>query len=233
MKHNSTSHALAPWRVEPRWFVSDGAVLLWLGAVVFSIIRGLFWPGIVAEDVSDPVTLFWLSISFLPSALAIIVLLLRYGGQHRSVRWFWWLAMIPLGYAIVWLATEVRELLPISIPVAEPGSGTSQSGSSALIIIGMSLAARLIFAPLAEELVFREWLPRKFPAFQNIVVNSLAFGLLHLPIYASGPIMAMRVVEAGLIGAVLFLVRRQSGNIYLAIFLHALVNFFGLGIAVS
>lgn len=141
--------------------------------------------------------------------------------------------MIPLGYAIVGSALGARELLPIQMSLPEPGGGTSQSGTSMLIITGMFLAARLIFAPLAEELVFREWLPRKLPIFQNIVVNSLVFGLLHLPVFASGPVMALVVVETGLIGAVLFLIRRQTGNIYIVIFLHALVNLFGILLGVS
>jgi membrane protease YdiL (CAAX protease family) len=93
----------------------------------------------------------------------------------------------------------------------------------------LDLAAISLLAGVGEEMLFRGVLQDVFSRWLDpslaLVLASVLFGLLHLitPTYA---------LLAALMGAYLGWLYAQTGNLFVAIMVHALYDFFALGYVV-
>lgn len=87
------------------------------------------------------------------------------------------------------------------------------------------LALIALFAGVGEELFFRGWLQSvlasRFEAWLGILIASMIFGLAHYlsPTYA---------IYAGLTGLYLGVIYQVTGNLYVAMVIHALYDFIAL-----
>lgn len=136
---------------------------------------------------------------------------------------FW--AML-FSYACLLLISPVWRLLleALNIPyvLQDPVQMLIEGGTR--LEMGLMYFLIVVGAPVGEELLFRagvfRFLSGKMPAAAAIVISSVIFASVHFNAYSFGPLVVL--------GAIMCLVYRKTGNILSSITLHALFNFTNL-----
>ena len=126
------------------------------------------------------------------------------------------LAVLPVCYAL-WYATV--QLLPIDKPPVHQMLTMIAEGSRAQQIA--IIIAAVVLAPLGEEMFFRgllQTLLRKYlhSPWLAVVLSSVAFAAVHLPIQTMPPIFVLSIV--------LGYNYERCGRLYASILMHALFN---------
>ena len=93
-----------------------------------------------------------------------------------------------------------------------------------MLFLTFALVVAWLVGPAAEELLFREWLPRKLPFFAAMIPNAFLFGIFHISCDVELTALLGRFAFAFIAGCLLFQARRRTGSIYVAMLMHAAIN---------
>lgn len=145
--------------------------------------------------------------------------------KESSLLWQNFLFLALLGVCLQFVTSFLLSLILNLMPKVKADYLSAISGLtvfSAAVIIYVA-----IVAPLAEELVFRGLayfvLEKILPVFAVILIQALAFGLLHANI--------VQKVYAIILGILLGYIRYRTGNLVSSMVVHMFVN--GTGIVMS
>lgn len=120
------------------------------------------------------------------------------------------------------------------VPIVFPGLDLAQEqqtgfenayGGTELLLTLLSL---VVFAPVAEEIMFRGFLfsslRAKFRFRYAVVITSLLFGVLHLQFGADAPLLWVAAIDTFILSCFLCYLRERMGSVWPAVFLHAIKN---------
>lgn len=175
--------------------------------------------------------------TIMPVALAFSVVVptaaLVYYLKRRGVS----LGFLPLGrrgWHLLWQVPLAIFAAGVAAAIVGPLLGLSPSENTSAadgrgVMIVVSLACYLLLAPLVEEIVFRRllmgYLDRSVPAFANVILSSLLFGVAHI----APPVM----VYAAFLGMGCALVTRFHNSLRAGFIVHLVNNVAVQLIAVS
>lgn len=236
---------MKPLKLEPpAWNGLDVAFgfALWFG---LQISTGLFGEALVRlASIEEPkAAVVRLSFGMLGSALAFgamfMIPMVRYRQGPRSLGLerarvlpsLWMAALIYvvsiwalIAMTVAWLfALVYMGFSPTQQRVVELFRESIQSGDYSIVYV-LALHASVL-APLVEELLFRgllfRWLEAKIGVRPGILISGLVFGAVHMNLMAFPSIT--------LLGCLLAALYHRTGNLWAAIFLHAIFNSVMLG----
>lgn len=206
-----------PMRFAPR--PRTGLVVLLLYLVVFYGVWQL--TGVDYQDIGDTARTIarWYVAPLAAGALLLVVAVTVVG---------WWRpALFETRRATprwLWVGPGFMTVGAVAILMSKDTTGTT-SAMLWLLVVGSVLVG------FCEELVTRGVLVVGFRAAYSEprvwFLSSLLFGLLHLPnwYFGAGPGATAQVVLAFMSGSMLYLVRRMSGTLVLAMLVHGLWDF--------
>ena len=207
-------------RVAPVVFVTAYLAANIAGVAVFALYGGL-----------DPVVATWGNL-ILVAGFAIVGSWIFRDAWTRSIRLIRDRPWVSLGLLAAGLAALFVIPVIVGIVVLVLG-GTPTGENQAQLVAALGgadtwwviLLAAVVFAPVVEELVFREalaWRQRdRLPAWLLIVGSSLLFGLWHLKDVADLASVAVYASMGFVLVGVMWLTR---GNLVVAVSAHALRN---------
>lgn len=209
-------------QINSAWEWSDLAPVVFLATVTATIGVRLFIPTQTANSgITVPADSPLLLLGVLPQLITTVVLFPKY----RSV-----IAPIPTKGRIFFLLLACMQIL-IFRWITHNFSDDNRLADSAVSALGSPWVLLyyalwiLVLAPIAEELVFREWLPRKIPVFASLLPNATLFALMHYSTaWEFSMFTLLYFLNTWLIGGVLFIARTLTGNIHFAIQLHFVFN---------
>lgn len=102
-------------------------------------------------------------------------------------------------------------------------------GAHAPAELMMTLLSLVVFAPLAEEILFRGFIYTNvralFRARYAIVCTSVLFAVGHLQFGSGAPLLWVAAIDTFILSCVLCVVREKTGSIWPAVLIHMLKNF--------
>ncbi len=213
------------WHKEVRSYWSDLIPAVFIAGGLATTLLAVFMAGLdlpwSAAVQQQPALLI---LGLVPHLLLIAILLRRYSPlQVRASVWSW-LAIIPVALALGIMNLVLSAWAGIGSGTTEAILPASAFGFPVGLFLTFALVVAWLVVPVAEELLFREWLPRKLPFFAAMIPNAFVFGLFHISVEAEPVAMFGRFAFAFIAGCFLFQARRRTGNIYVAILMHAAIN---------
>lgn len=240
------------WRVDPS-SVREASWGIILGVLVFTAVYFvLAWSKVdLIRSVSNPVTaatgglVTATLLIYIPLLLITIAGLILWAGGLQPADIGLTRGDLPIGIAVTvvaWVLIQLGVVLSL-LNSGDPVAINEEWYVAGVLVVLGPLVAQLLGNALFEEVVMRGFLlvqvhklarryvpDRRRSAFVLALVGSqLVFGLLHIPnrlaAGASGPQLVLGIVLPSLIGMLLALVFYRTGNLFIAIGLHAFMNY--------
>jgi len=131
-----------------------------------------------------------------------------------------------LGIAsIVGSTLVVSALVALSGSEATPDQVLTGGIADTPLQVVLAVAAAVVMAPLAEELLFRgllhRGLRRRLPVVPATVISSVLFAVVHLDVALSQP---LALVGLTLVGAVMAIAYERTGSLLVPVLIHAVHN---------
>lgn len=133
------------------------------------------------------------------------------------------LILIPISQFVMYIGSYIGEtinsLLSALLHINIQNSTIDSITEMPILLMGIMVC---VFAPIVEEFMFRRALIGTLGKYGNvfaIIISAVAFGLFHGNLY--------QFFYAFLVGLILGYVYVKSGNWWLSVLLHAIMNFFG------
>lgn len=146
----------------------------------------------------------------------------------RWPRWYWYL-IAPLAAGALEIASNLLLDLQVSITKQVPTMQCLQIKSQYGHSLGIAIIATCIFAPFAEETVFRGfvfgYLRKVMPVAAAVVLSGLIFGIAHLDIQL--------LIVLSLLGCVLAVMYHYAKSIVPTMITHAIFNLIGIVLIIT
>lgn len=131
-----------------------------------------------------------------------------------------------LGFAaIIGSTLVVSVLVALSGSEATPDQVLTGGIADTPLQIALAVAAAVVMAPLAEELLFRgllhRGLRRRLPVVPATAISSVLFAIVHLDVVLSQP---LALVGLTLVGAVMAIAYERTGSLLVPVIIHAVHN---------
>lgn len=248
MSENSSSQPVVDKASEIRW----GWLLLlpiwtyaafWLAQIAVVLVQfPLVWLGVSFDSINE--VLFTTTASAVIYILAVIIVagLPYLIWKRRTTKqemgasdWPVWMDIFLTAPAyVVYVIASAVLLALIMIVVPDINVGQEQSLPFTQSMLGagwqymLAFMTLVVFAPLAEELLFRGYLYGKLrkaaPVWLAVIVASLAFGVAHLWGGPGSPLQWAVMIDTVALGVILSLLREYTGAVWAGVFVHALKN---------
>ena len=215
----------------------------WLAQIVVLVLQGAIMSlGVPLQGVNQ--TLLITTISALVYILAVVIVIgvplwlwrrRTTATEMGASDWPAWMdLLISVPAYVVYMIASAITIAIVSTSLSGFELSSDQQLPFSQTMLGanwhyvMAFLTLVVFAPLAEELLFRGYLYGKLrksaPIWLAVLVSGLAFGLAHLWGGPGSELQWLVMIDTMVLGVMLALLREYTGAVWAGVLVHALKN---------